>query len=497
MRPALDALLLRDLRALSEGFSESVATPVPATLPRRVSVAMASAVFSQPHLAATFGPGWRDGTIKVDDRPSYPAEAPLVIVPESLERALGLSRWELDDLREEVDRRAGHALKRERALAWMWNAFEVYAGKAAPLFRVLFPDMPRAERAQLVRRSSRLYAIADTSDSPLPALYLGWLGANEEGQHPPLSSFQARSVDPGLRRKLARGVGGVPWEVDRILDQMVVLIPARRAQAFLERDQWRIAGHSVLTGLGDDYLGGTSLVRAIERDGLEWPRWLSVMDGEVVVDRNPRALFDEFALDRAQSVLSHTYAALLARVEQTDPDDPVLTLEDLDLFDVPRHLSAALTPMLDWARSEDTRAHIAARLRADRDAVARALDGLAAAWESHLNTRWLAPPSTGRPHTIAGIVLGHLVATHRGLVRLCRRGPDPRWEHRNLGLLFAAHYLVDAPIERLWMRSLSDVPYDEERPLPPPEDVPGTWFWPAWMAVLKELNKGSSPTNTP
>jgi len=491
-RSAVERLLEEELQALSDAFSAVAPAPTQATVPRRAAVAMALALFSQPHLAATFGPGRRDGTVRLDDRPAYPAEAPLVIAPEGMERALGLSRWELDDLREEVDRRAGHALKRDRALSWLWNHFEVYTGKAAGLFGVLFPGTPNASSAQMVRRANRLYAIAQTPSSPLPSLYLGWLGAEVEGHSPPLASFHSRHVDAGLRRQLARGVGGVPWEVDRLLDQMVVLLPESQAQAFLERDQWRVTGHSVLTSLGDDYIGGLRLLRGIERDGLEWTRWLSVLDGEVVVDRNPRTLFDEFALDRAQAVMSHIYAALMARVEQTDRDDPVLAAEDLDLFDVPRHLRAALQPMLDWARSEDTRAHIAARLRVDRDGVARALDGLADAWEAHMLGRWLAPPTAQRQHTISAILVAHLVATHRGLLRLVHRGPDARWEHRNLALLFVAHYLVEAPIERLWMKTLSDMPHDSSMVLPPPEDIGSTWFWSAWQGVLEEVGQGGS-----
>jgi hypothetical protein len=496
-RLALQRRLLADMNQLGSLLSPTVPAPDDAPLPRRVAVAMALAAFSQPHLAATFGTGRRDGTATFDDRPNYPHEAPLAMTAELLESALGLSRWELDDLREDIDRRASHSLKRDRTLNWLWTHFKLPKNSPSYLFRVLFPGMNQKNTAQLVRRASRLYAVVNTPEIPLTALYLSWMGADVEGQRPPLPSFHSRYVDQSLRNSIARGVGGAPREVDHLLDQMVVLVPRDAALQFLERDQWRTSGLSCLSNLGDDYLEGARLVGPIECDGLEWTRWLEIIDDNVVVDRNERALFDEFALDRVQALMGQVYAGLLARIEQTDADELAFETEDLDLMDVPRHLRAALQPMLDWARSEDTQAHIAARLRVPRTKVTAALEPLADAWESHINGRWVAPPTPSRPHTIASILVAHLVGTRCALLRLMHRPADPRWEHRNLTLLFAAHYLVDAPIERLWMKTLSDMPHHATQNLPPPEDVVGCWFWAGWMRLLDQLAQGSEQTNTP
>ena len=89
--------------------------------PRRIAVAMALAVFSHPHLAQTFAS---------DPRPA------ILIGPEVLQEALGLSAWELDDLREEVDRRAGTLLKQSTLVRWLESHVP-----APRLFQLLFPGV--------------------------------------------------------------------------------------------------------------------------------------------------------------------------------------------------------------------------------------------------------------------------------------------------------------------------------------------------------------------
>lgn len=484
-RDALEDDLLSQLQALHDGLEGVAAAPEATVPPRRVATALALALHSQPHVAVTLGSVHEDGTTEIQERAPYPCEAPFVVPSEVLEACLGLSQWELEDLREEVDRRAGLALKRRRALAWMWNHFGLPQSRPAPLFRVLFPAMDRvANKVDLVCRSGRLYALLDVAEMPLPALYLGWMGSGVEGTSPPLASFRSKYVDHGLKRSLARGIGAEPHEVDKVLDRMVVLLPKGSAVTFLERDQWRSAGMSSMTWLGDDYLGGEYLLDPAEREELEWERWLTVTDGVLSVARPAKALFDELALSRAQTMLQQIYAALLARVEQTDEGDEGFKREDLDLFDLPSHLRAALTPLVEWGRSEANVAHVATRMRARPDSVAEALGQLADEWEHHLEHRWLTPPTPERRHTIPGIVLNHLVALRSSLVRLALREPDRRWEHRSLCLLFTAHYLADAPIERLWLKGLSDMLMDEGARMPPPEDIVGCWFWPVWQRLL-------------
>lgn len=484
-RAELESDLLQRLQLLHDGLDGVAVAPETTIPPRRVATAMALALHSQPHIAVTLGGGDEDGTCAVEERAPYPCEASFVVPSEVLEVCLGLSQWELDDLREDIDRRAGRALKRRLALRWMWNHFGLPDSRPAPLFRVLFPALDRrAGKADLACRSGRLYALLDVPEMPLPSMYLGWMGSGVEGAAPPLASFRARYVDQGLRRSLARGIGADPHEVDGLLDRTVVLVPRDAAATYLERDQWRSAGYAAMTALGDDYLGAENLLDPAEREELEWERWLTVDDGVLRVARPAKALFDELALSRAQTMLQQIYAGLLSRVEQTDAGDDGFRVEDLDLLDLPSHLRAALTPLIEWGRTESTIAHVATRMRARPDSVADALETLSQEWEHHLETRWLKPPSVERRHTIPGIVFTHLIALRSSLIRLALREPDRRWEHRSLCLLFAAHYLADAPIERLWLKGLSDMLMDDATRMPPPEDIVGCWFWPTWQRLL-------------
>lgn len=496
-RSALEANLLKQLDQLQAALAASaVSAPSDTVPPRRVGVAMALALHSQPHLAATLGTGRADGTTVVEERGPYPAEAPFVSPPEVMETALGVSQWELDDLREEVDRRAGNVLKQRRAVTWLWSHFGLPGSRPGPLYRVLFPGQDRrATSIDLLRRGGRLAVVVDGQGPPMSAMYLDWLGELTSDVVRPLE-FRARYVDPGLRRALSRGVGADLPEVDRILDRMVVTVPRDGAVPYLERDQWRVTGLAALTTLGEGGRGDEP-TGPVDRDELEWGRWLAVKEGEIAIGRAPGVLFDEFALGRAQAVLRHVYAGLLARVEQIDEGDEGWRLEDLELFDVVRHLKAALEPLVAWGRSEATHTQLAARLRLEKDAVKAALEPLADAWEVQLRQRWLAPSIGGKKPGVAAIVFAHLVALRGSLVRVSLREPDRRWEHRSLCLLFAGHYLAEAPLERLWHKGLSDMLVTEGAKLPPPEDIVGCWFWSVWQRVLDATDEDSALTLVP
>ena len=481
----LDQQLIAAIERLSETLNNTVPAPSDAPPSRRIAVAFAMAVFSHPHLAATFGSGPREGTCDPKDRKPFPTEVPLVVSDELLQQIVALSQWELDDLREEIDRRASQSLKQARALSWIWTYFNVNAGAPLKLFKVLFPAIDAtSEQVDLVLRSNRLYGLYDMPAPSVSALFLGF---QDTASTVPISTFRSRYVDPSLRRTLARSIGAKPWEFDRLLDRVIMLIPRDQANAFLERDQWRTSGMASLTEMGRDYLSGLSLVKKIEHNELDWSLFLNEDNGELKMTRRPGAVFDELALDRAQKVLSHIYAGMLARAEHADPGTP-LELEDLELLDVGRHLRQALEPIIAWANSQDTHDHIAVQLRLAPGDVAQTMNDVGIRWRAHAETAWFAPPSDERRHTICGIVFSHLIALRGSLMRVVDRTADPRWEHRNMSLLFTAHYLADAPIERLWMKGLSDSLIDENSRLPPPEDVVGSWFWTCWVRLLDAID---------
>ena len=97
---------------------------------RRARVAMALAVYSQPHLAVTFKRQTIEGDLE---------DPALVLQTYTLEKALGLPQWELDDIREVVDVRVGKTLKQARALHWLWTRFGLPKSNPEPMFRVLIP----------------------------------------------------------------------------------------------------------------------------------------------------------------------------------------------------------------------------------------------------------------------------------------------------------------------------------------------------------------------
>ncbi len=81
-------------------------------------------------------------------------------------------------------------------------------------------------------------------------------------------------------------------------------------------------------------------------------------------------------------------------------------------------------------------------------------------------------------------MIKHVVALHFSLKELMRLEPEPRWEHTDLLLLFVAHYLREARLERLWIRQLSDVAEHSQERLPPTEDIAGHWFWRLFLHLL-------------
>ena len=163
--------------------------------------------------------------------------------------------------------------------------------------------------------------------------------------------------------------------------------------------------------------------------------------------------------------------------------------DDLDLYDVERHLRAVLEPVFAWAVDPETHQCIADTYNLPVDEVSQHLYRLEQAWRDHAEQRWWGLDAE-RP-TIVSTLLPHLVVLQASLRDLMRHPPTADWYHADLLLLFAAHYLQEAHIERLWTTLLSDVA-DPNAPYPPPEDVPGHWFWPTWLRLLEALEPDAS-----
>ena len=492
-RAAVDAVCLQTLDEMSRRQTAEVPDGTGTRPPRRVAIAMAMAILSHPHLSATYGYPMRGGTVDIQERDPYPPEVPLLMSVELMETALDISRWELEDIQEDIDRRTGQALKQERALDFLWNYFHLPDSGGADLARILLPGLDELhETAQVVRRAQRLYLLLDIAPSSTATLHLSWWSRATRPTGAQLPVFRARYVDSGLRRSLARGIGAEPAEVDWILNRMLTMLPNDAPNDWLELDQWRVTGLASMTGIGDDYVRGFDLVRPLEVHGLDWADWLVVKDGKLTLMGGATSIFDDYALRRTRQIMTSLYGSILA---QTETESPGHTdgVDALDVLDMAKHLSLTLEPLIEWAQSPDTHEHIAAQLRVDRDEAKRLLSGMAEAWLEHMNRTWLGIPTRDNTRTMASAITEHLVVLRQSLRHLLHRSPDHRWDHRQIALLFAGHYLYSAPVHRLWQRHMSDMPaaggVDN-----PPHDAIGAWFWTTWQNVLEALEADAAPT---
>ena len=449
--------------------------------PRRVAVAFALALHCQPQFAVILGEPFRQGA----EDPGEPRRRAPEVVPvppnEVLERVLGLAAWEIDDLREEVDRRAGAVFKRDRAVAWLWS----WAGKApsATLAAALFPGVDIG-RISLVRRGGHLFAMNRDVRCSRAALWLPWLSSDELGP----GAFRPHQVDEVLRRRLCRGVGAEEAELDELLGGMVAMIPRGDAKAFLHLDQWRIHGRATVADLGRDYRDGVWLTRPIPPDGPDWGEWLVLdSDGALAIRGTANKVFDTLALPRAAAMMRQVYAGVLSTVDAEGDDGPgAVHPDDLDLYDLETHLRVVLEPLFNWARDPHTHRAIATAYAMEISEVDHRLLTLEQAWREHAARAWWGHNPSADDPSILTLTLPHVLVLHASLRRLVRHPPHGEWAHGDLLLLFVAHYLREARLERLWMQQLSDVA-DGRTIIPPPEDIAGRWFWSLWTRTIDEM----------
>lgn len=499
-RRAIDVLIAEIADSVTLALHQPVRVDTELSPPRRVSTAMGLALHSAPHFLATLPLPHRDGTVDYGEPSRRSAEFVPVLTNDVYERALGLAQWEVDELREEIDRRAGKVLKQIRTVNWLWSFFGLAEGTLPPigtgetppaqtLARILFPGTEDAD-VDLARRGGHLYLLVDqAAPSPLPALFLPWLAAD-----PNLApaAFKARGVDKGLRTRIARGVGANDDEVGELLEEMIAILPRRDAGPYLHVDQWRSYGYGVITDLGTPYSAGEWLVRPIPPDGADWRVWLRLGPNGLVVKGTPEKVFDALAMPPVTAMIRLIYAAMLASLDRDGTEMPEgVRPDDVDLYDVPRHMRAALSPLLAWAGKSSTHKHVARELGRPVEEITVVLEQVREAWVAHAATSWYGPPGTKTP-SIQTLILEHVICLHQSLRRMLRMEPDPRGEHGDLMLLFCAHYLREARLERLWVRSLSDCVDPDGRI--PPEDIASHWFWRTWLRILDEMDHDAGST---
>lgn len=448
---------------------------------RRVAVAMALALHSAPHFVATVPSPHRDGTVDPAESPRRPADPAPVLSNEGYERALGLGQWEVDELREEIDRRAGKVLKQIRTVNWLWSFFGMPQG-GQTLARILFPGMEDTPM-ELVRRGGHVYLLLpQVEHCPVEAMHLPWLAP--DAQMSP-TSFQSRGVDKGLRNRIARGIGADDDEVGEILEDMIALLPSSEVGEYLRLDQWRAHGYAAVTEIGSSYGAGEWLIRPIPPDGADWRAWLKVGENGLFVRGTPEKVFDALALPRVTAMVRLLYAVMLASIDRDGKNvTEGVRPDDIELYNLPRHMRAVLSPLVTWAGRSSTHKLLARELSRPVEEVSVVLEQVRHAWTSHAAASWYGPPGTKTP-SIQTLVLEHIITLHQSLRRMMCREADPRAEHADMMLLFTAHYLREARLERLWVKSLSDCADDGS--IPPPEDIVSHWFWRAWLRVLEEV----------
>ncbi len=429
--------------------------------PRRVAVSLALALSSGPHLEQTLGRVLTGAN---------PLARPVGFHTDAIAAVLGIPQWEIDDLRDEADRRAAFALKQARVVNWLMSRL---ATGLAPnrLLAQLAPGLSR-ETASFQGRGTRLYAVLPSLETRTPGEVLGWFPPRGEA----LPRVVSRHVDNALKRTLTRAIGAEPAEVDALLESVVALIPAGNADVVIARDRWRSEGWSTMTGLGDGHVLD-ALTTVGEETG--WRQWIHLNGSQLEFKSDPRAVFDSVGAMRCNQLAWSLTAAQLARlIDGTAKAQP--DAEDLDLLDFAHHLRVVVDPLLHWVVSPDTHRKLAGELGVDTSVVARSFVGLAGEWVAQADLAWIGPPKEDAPG-VQTLLLRQMLALRASSVRLEDEAVD--LDRSTTLRLFVAHYAREARVERLWRWSGPDTGTGS---FGWTDDPLGDWFSPLWTRLVDQ-----------
>lgn len=453
---ALEARLRPTLAAARRTLQPADARPLDGTPPRRIAVAMAMALASHPHLQTTFS---ADGSASV------------LLPVEVLHETLGLSAWELDDVREEVDRRAGLWLKQTTLVRWLGGRFD---GPA--LFQQLFPGTD-VEGCDVTFHGAHLVCTGDLPSLSVSALHLPWVG--EAGRNP-TTAFRGRYVDGRLRRDIARGVGLPAEEVDELLESMVCLLPRADRDDLMAGEAWRFRGFAALTGLGAAYPRNRWLCEPADGRGVRWRDWLRVVDGELQTIDAARC-FDALLEPRVHGMLVALSTDVLARRVR----DGAPRADALDVFDLAFHVDAVALPLLQWARSRAASMEIARHLDVEPAAAEAVLAEVGQVWKQRA-AWWARPTNRAFSATPHAAWMRQLLRLDE-VVRVIGARPVVGAPHRDLLFLYAGHFLAESPVDRGIVRSTEEGASVGR--------AVGRWFWPTWLRVLEAMDASAAATD--
>lgn len=452
---ALDGRLADELAALHERFAARGGPALEDPPPRRIAVAMALAVLSQPHLVQTF---------------STSATPALLVSTEVLEQALGLSAWEIDELREEVDRRAGWMVKQQLMVSWLGTR-----PAQEQLVTQLFPGM-ELEEATVHFLRSQVVVTAKLPPTPSSALHLPWLGREDTG---PLHAFRGRYVDAGLKRSMNRSLGLTEDEIVRLLERAVTLFPEASLAEWMRLERYRTEGFAGLTELGARYSRLCWLSTA-EGHANRWREWIATGEGEART-LDPDRSFDTLLQLRVQGMLEALKEDILARRLV----GALSSQQMLSLLDLGPHIDAVVAPLLRWARARGSAMELAQRVELELEEARTVLKAVHDAWASRARS-WSRLEADGFQDSPHAGWMRRLVRFDAVLDGLLERPPVGQ-PHAEVVVLFAGHFLEEAPLDHTLVTSS-----DDSRSV---GWALGYWFWPTWLRLLDAMEEANSATH--
>lgn len=422
--------------------------------PQHIARILIRSLFSAPHLAHTLGyPGTLGDPV------------PFRLSP-ALADAVGLELSALEEEREAADRDTTHALRRTQALRWLWGRSADPTTQPVGLSSLLFPGRPPA--SGFLRRGGRLYGLFDTREAmPPESLFLPWLPARTDDALWPDAAFALSEIEPAARRQLGTALGLDADVVGQLLDGMICAVPSVDTNPYIHRDRWRNEGWADLTGLGrceDVPFWAT------------WPLAADAFEEDAIFTRSglhleaARKAFHRHALGRAEALLKAHLADLSARV--LTGEGKSATRRAL-LYDIGHALQRVLRPLLLWPTQPETAAWVAQRHQLSEAATAQVLHDLSAIWRES-SQAWC---DTSRPHSVAIVLLRHLVVSRAALLRTMSHPGHPRYGHARVALVFFATASAALPASRLWRAQLGAPPG--------PEDLLAQWFYPLWRQLIE------------
>lgn len=457
--------------------------------PRNVGQAMACAAFAQPHLSSTCDTGFFGSSTELRLSPLPPNDPPLIAPSDTLQHALSIPIWQLDELRDLVDRRVGVRLLESRCLHWMWNFFDA---KTHPkrLASLLIPDLSEPQlNVQLVCRQNRIYIVVPdpTERSPIE-LYLPWERPTS-AQH---TLFDSRYVDPQLLDTMARTHGLNTQAARELLDRTVYVIPEQGADRFIHYDAWRARGLGALTDLEPRTTDGSSWHATPTLEDLRWKRWIRKQeDGTLTLRADASNVFDILATPRATDMTRALHCAVVALAEDTGFETSERVGLQLAVLDVERHLRRCLSPLIQWASSTDARTQIAAQTGCDVHTVVNPfMDQVMREWTQQLQAHWIGLPEATEP-CFKNTLIHHLLGLRSTLHSVLLMPADARGHHTDIARLFCGFLYSDAPLQDLWTPSTAS---RQEQALGDVEDTLSQWFFGTWARVLDACSDAVLPS---